>query len=847
MFNATKWGGNASADGNTYVIFRTLDKTNPFFYTLTTGNDTGTHTGRNWGTWYIYGGNFEGDVDATKDAEGWVLIDAKENIGQDRLHPVNAEPSYFGFSTGTTEEYTYYKVVVTKAYSGVQVQMNELHFGTAEEFEAIKDEYQAAAKEFDYENIVAEQRLLDEYAANINAIDDCANMEALFRTNYELEMLRDSITTSAAAYEKYMNAVGEAGAYLEENELGESDALELFTAYLYAELEPNEAFPNGSASYIIAVHELADSVVLAEVDFLESLKAVAVAAGYGKGMDISSLILNRTFQKAGETLKDEDGKNVGREAEGWNGYIYRTATDDEGVLYAAEFCNENAKFDVSQTLTNLKNGFYKVTLNAGYRPIGDLRSYNYAAMAYANDVKTFVPAIREDMATDDGRWTGIYDDKPIYACDAPGYERTDDPAVDSVVVGYVIWGCEGAAHAFAQGRYAITMVAQVTDGTLTIGVKNEGNKGNEWTAVGNFGLVYLGETEEDAKAATPTEKSALQEASDYNADRIKTLTEVYVSDVDGEHYTDAPGFAAAQRQALIANMRTVSYEAEKTIGETMQAIYETKLAYAALYDATNKVFDKWGNFDTPDADAAYEDVYDLRYKLGGGLFESAAAATEATEELYAKYPDYMEVVAYNNNVAVETSEDEAFNYSVYALGRNPSVVMGGNFYDALEEDEVIFAFEYSAPIELTASRFYVGKDADDTQAMDFEIPAAEELTQAYINLSKALQDWGFGKTDDVIRWRFATGEIVPEGEDEVLFGIRHARMITKAQMKAEGGKVLNPDTGDLNGDEKVDIADAVTVLNIMAGGQYNKAADLNGDGKVDIADFVTVLNIMAAQ
>ena len=53
--------------------------------------------------------------------------------------------------------------------------------------------------------------------------------------------------------------------------------------------------------------------------------------------------------------------------------------------------------------------------------------------------------------------------------------------------------------------------------------------------------------------------------------------------------------------------------------------------------------------------------------------------------------------------------------------------------------------------------------------------------------------------------------------------------------------------GDLNGDGKIDIADAVTVLNIMASGEDNKAADVNGDGKVDIADFVTILNLMAAQ
>ena len=53
--------------------------------------------------------------------------------------------------------------------------------------------------------------------------------------------------------------------------------------------------------------------------------------------------------------------------------------------------------------------------------------------------------------------------------------------------------------------------------------------------------------------------------------------------------------------------------------------------------------------------------------------------------------------------------------------------------------------------------------------------------------------------------------------------------------------------GDLNNDMKVDIADGVSVLNIMAAGEYSEAADVNGDGKVDVADFVTILNIMAAQ
>ena len=51
--------------------------------------------------------------------------------------------------------------------------------------------------------------------------------------------------------------------------------------------------------------------------------------------------------------------------------------------------------------------------------------------------------------------------------------------------------------------------------------------------------------------------------------------------------------------------------------------------------------------------------------------------------------------------------------------------------------------------------------------------------------------------------------------------------------------------GDVNDDGKVDIADAVIVLNVMAEGSYIKDADINSDNNVDIADFVGILNIMA--
>ncbi len=808
---ATKWGGSASQKGDTYIIFRTAGKTNPFFYTLTTGNDTGTYQDRNWGTWYIYGANFEGDAQATKDAEGWVLIDTKENIGKDRLHPVDSEPSYFGFSTETTQEYTYYKVVVTKAFKGDAIQMNELHFGTAEEFEEIKNDYQSAAYEFNTDQIVAEQALIDKYKASVEAIDECANMEALFRANYALETLRDSIKTSAAAYEKYQLAVEDAKAYLDENALADSEAKDVFVNYLNGEDGPSEAYPNGGAVYIIDEHLLADSVVLAEIDFMESLKVAAVAQGYGPGVDVSSLIVNRTFAKAGETLKDKDNNNIGRKAEGWNGYIFRTATDDQGKLYAAEFCNEVSKFDVNQTLKDLKNGYYKVTLNAGFRAQGDLLSYNYAAMAYANDAQTFVPVVREDVVNDSTEaWMGTTSDKMIYNVDS------------TVNYGIGIWGCEGAAHAFGQGRYAITMVAKVTDGTLTIGIKNEGTlNGGDWLAAGNFGLVYLGE---EASA------EAIAEAAAYNGERATVLTDVENYYNPGDAYTlkdfkAAPDFAAAQRIALASVASSSTVEQLVADGELFAAINATKAALYKLLFYNDAVSLKWSEFSDAcdviiDTEATVDNVAEGEY--------DAEAAEKALSELLAKYPDYLNITDTRvSNATLYKDVNEPFNFEFTSTSeKTVTANFDASMYDELNDNEVILEFEYKSANNLTDVVL-----SNLTSQIETELPlgtleATSEFKKVSVDVSKL----------DVKKALEMTLKF-NAGPAESVVNIRRVVFVENPAKK-----------GDVNGDDVVDVMDAVSVYDIMAGNaEKNSAADVNGDDVVDVMDVVAIYDIMAGK
>ncbi|MBP3712109.1 MAG: dockerin type I repeat-containing protein, partial [Bacteroidaceae bacterium] len=591
-------------------------------------------------------------------------------------------------------------------------------------------------------------------------------------------------------------------------------------------------YPNGTSVNILGDHVLADSVVIAELDFLEELKAAAVAAGYGPGMDVSSLIVNRTFAKAGSTLKDENGNNIGRVAEGWDGYIFRTGTDDQGKLYAAEFCNENAKFDINQTLSDLKNGYYKVTLNAGFRANGSRRSYNYAAMAYANDVQTYIPVVREDAAEnkEDAWLTGSYQDNVLYRCDVE--EPTGDPEIDSVEVAYLIWSCEGAAHAFTQGRYAVTLVAQVTDGTLTIGLKNEGTKDNEWTAAGNFGLVYLGEAEEDAAAA-------LAEVSEYNAARITTLTELYETSTLNEPYSDAPNFGAAQKAALASMSGVATFDAEKTIGEFMQAIYEAKKAYLDLFDASDKVWVKWSEFAY---NAAAEDaVYEVRDNLDLGAYDDAEAAKAAKAQLYADYPSYLELTD-----SRQLSYDRVdFTFDIVTEGSSPYLDLK-NLYEPLEKDEVILAFDYISENDIEGSRIYYNTPNFLTSVIEElgTIPAATDWQTAYVNVQKGINELNFGtQTDHGIRWYIYYQGSQTETEVQA----RNFRFITRAEMQAAGGTPLNGIIGDTNSDGTVDIADVVAILNAMAADSTDAKFDVNGDTEIDIADVVAVLNIMAQQ
>ena len=201
----TKWGGNfpegEGVEHVQYVVFRTPAQ-QPYFYKLVTGGDTQTQNKRNWKTWKVFGGNFATEAEATRSAEGWVVLDDREDISTDYLPNKNNYPATLKFTNGVSEAYSYYKVEVY-ASGGSQQQMSEIYLCTQEEFEAIRQPLIDGLAEFaaGLDDLVVEaDKAADKetFAAKYETLKTTTDADQLTILYNELVALKDALEKSAA-------------------------------------------------------------------------------------------------------------------------------------------------------------------------------------------------------------------------------------------------------------------------------------------------------------------------------------------------------------------------------------------------------------------------------------------------------------------------------------------------------------------------------------------------------------------------------------------------------------------------------------------------------------------------
>lgn len=482
----------------------------------------------------------------------------------------------------------------------------------------------AAENTFGQETIACQQ-LLDAYLEEVQTVSAIQERDAFLEAYAKLMVSRKTVEASAALYETYKKACEEIIAYLEANPVS-GELYDKLSTYLYEEVEPGEDFANGSFAYVMAKHVLTDEQIVAEQAYVEDLLKQAIAADYVAGSEVTSLMTNPSF----------DDK-----FEGWERTFQgasMTPATVEGVMSAAEAWN--CTFDLNQTLTGMKNGIYMLQANAAYRAAGDIYSTLHAAQLYLNGNVNYVMMEAEDIVTKDAAVDGEN-------CHLTG-SATDYSYVMGELEGWVPMGPIGCAYAFKGNRYVNYVAAEVTDGTLTVGIKNPGTgMEKDWTGFGQFRLFYLGTAEQA--------NEALDNVLAGYADRAATIAAFIHS--EAEDYAKYPNFSQALKDELAAAVEAIptatdgaaKMELAGKFSQLFQQIYECRQAYVTMVSTAESVYtiiqEMYDQSFITDADrdpvyADYNAAWDA-YITGSASAEDALAIVEKfnSNTLYPPFKD----------------------------------------------------------------------------------------------------------------------------------------------------------------------------------------------------------------
>lgn len=191
----------------------------------------------------------------------------------------------------------------------------------------------------------------------------------------------------------------------------------------------------------------------------------------------------------------------------------QTGWTNAGDVSWSEMQCYNKNINVYQTITGIKNGYYKVSVQGFYRDgardVADtLRQKGQESLnayLYANNDSVALMSIFEcagDTAlfgTAEQAGTASYDYLSSF--------------------GYVPFTMQGASFYMTAGRYVDnTVLTNVTDNKITIGVKKNTLVPIDWTLFSNFKLYYLGDA---TSVNSISENGSVVSTSYYNANGIR--------------------------------------------------------------------------------------------------------------------------------------------------------------------------------------------------------------------------------------------------------------------------------------------------------------------------------------
>ncbi|MCR4921586.1 MAG: hypothetical protein K5945_07785 [Bacteroidaceae bacterium] len=486
-----------------------------------------------------------------------------------------------------------------------------------------ENEYASALTDKDYADLVeiiitresdewgealATRSLVEAYLKQLEDLRQHTTRDA-FTTAYEAILAtRNLLTSSMQAYVAYVQKVDEVKAFLVENPSIDGPYFEMLKDYLEETFDPGDTFPNGSYAIIMENYALTTEEIIAEADYVQTLLDKAIATGYQAGADISNLLLNADFTN---------------QLTGW------TFTQGSGSISNANNSKQNYKrvmvakenVDINQTLTDLKNGIYQIEIPGltCLRSISDpqlITLYNYGGFIYANDMSNYMETRLSDMLSDEE-----VNDKNIVHSAArfnPFYEGDDDEPM-----GYAPNHAIGVAFGRDAGHYRNTILVNVTDGTLKVGVRNSASLTmDNLTYLLRATLTYQGTM--DSETAGAAMDKVLADMQSKASHLIEDYTADYVE------YADAPSFYSGLKDELTQTIATNPTTGEEKyaliarLSDIFQRITESKQAYEKLMVTANDIADIYGTYTSPELQVQFQ----LKADHILDVFEAGSATTD---------------------------------------------------------------------------------------------------------------------------------------------------------------------------------------------------------------------------
>ncbi|MCR4921936.1 MAG: right-handed parallel beta-helix repeat-containing protein [Bacteroidaceae bacterium] len=456
---------------------------------------------------------------------------------------------------------------------------------------------------------LAQAILVDEYRALVAALANISTIEDLSAACLQNSATRDALLASAAAYAAYKAKVEEVQAYLEAHPELQNEKRTELEDYLNGFGEPTEDFPNGQAQFILDERALNAEEIAIETLKVDRMLEQAILFSPTSGTYVTRLLVNPDFS---------DGFN------GWQGKVATGAGSSPSNSMRAAECY-NSTMDMYQTLTNLENGVYELQINGAYRPYPgeDLRNTNYAATFYANDVQNYFMANIEGMIPAaeavDGFNCHITGDVPDFVIES----------MEGAVEGYTVHGIIGCCNAFEAGRYFNSVLVNVTDGTLTVGIRQPSTGFQpEWLGFGNIQLIYHGTMDEA--------NEGLDRVLESMSARANTIANDYEFSM-GDDYANYPNLSQALKDELNATIQAVETTSDASakyalvvkFSELFQQVFECKKAYVNLLKQTDELYNLVSALGELLTNDQIDEVYKLIERLEAMYIDGTASIEEA--------------------------------------------------------------------------------------------------------------------------------------------------------------------------------------------------------------------------